>query len=146
MATVHDVAAYILKKAGGMTAMKLQKLVYYSQAWSLVWDEAPLFDEPIQAWAYGPVVPALYALHRGRFNLSEWPEGDPEKLSPDQLETIDAVIEYYGAKSPQWLSDLTHMEDPWKDARAGISPGTRGSREISHSSMLAYYASIPPQG
>ncbi|WP_307850044.1 MULTISPECIES: type II toxin-antitoxin system antitoxin SocA domain-containing protein [unclassified Saccharopolyspora] len=42
-----------------MTAMKLQKLVYYSQAWHLVWDERPLFDEPVQAWANGPVVPDL---------------------------------------------------------------------------------------
>ena len=43
MASVFDVAAYILHRAGTMTAMKLQKLVFYSQAWSLVWDEKPLF-------------------------------------------------------------------------------------------------------
>lgn len=145
MATVHDVAAYVLEKVGAMSAMKLQKLVYYSQAWSLVWDEAPLFDDPIEAWAYGPVVPALYAHHKGRFEVSEWPEGDAGKLTPEQAETIDAVIAFYGSKSPQWLSDLTHMEDPWKLARAGLAPGERGSREISHSSMVAYYASIPPQ-
>ena len=40
MASAHDVAAYILKKLGPMTAMKLQKLVYYCQAWSLVWGNA----------------------------------------------------------------------------------------------------------
>lgn len=45
MANVSDVAAYILQKHGRMTTMKLQKLVYYSQAWSLVWDEKPLFQE-----------------------------------------------------------------------------------------------------
>jgi len=49
--SVHDVAAYILKKQGEMSAMKLQKLVYYSQAWSLVWDEKPLFRAQIEAWA-----------------------------------------------------------------------------------------------
>ena len=43
MATVFDVAAYILAKRGEMTAWKLQKLVYYSQAWSLVWDQRPIF-------------------------------------------------------------------------------------------------------
>jgi hypothetical protein len=58
-ATVFDVAAYILEKKGEMSAWRLQKLVYYSQAWSLVWDERPLFDEPIQAWANGPVCLAL---------------------------------------------------------------------------------------
>ena len=56
MMTVLDVAAYILERQGSMTTMKLQKLVYYCQAWSLVWDERPLFDESIEAWANGPVL------------------------------------------------------------------------------------------
>ena len=43
MATVHDVAAFILERLGSMTAMKLQKLCYYSHAWHLVWEERPLF-------------------------------------------------------------------------------------------------------
>ena len=43
MADVFDVAAYILKKKKALTSMKLQKLVFYAQAWSLVWDEKPLF-------------------------------------------------------------------------------------------------------
>lgn len=47
MASVFDVSAYILETKGPITAMKLQKLVYYAQAWSLVWDEAPIFDEKI---------------------------------------------------------------------------------------------------
>ena len=50
MAEVLDVAAYILKKQGPMTAMKLQKLVYYCQAWSLVWQSKPLFPNDIEAW------------------------------------------------------------------------------------------------
>lgn len=59
MATCLDVAKYILSKTGTIPAMKLQKLVYYSQAWALVWDEKPLFTAPIQAWANGPVCPRL---------------------------------------------------------------------------------------
>jgi len=65
MANVFDVARYILKHTGPVTAWKLQKLVYYSQAWSLVWDVRPLFPERIEAWANGPVCPELYAQHRG---------------------------------------------------------------------------------
>lgn len=60
MATVFDVAEYILQKLGEVTTMKLQKLVYYCQAWSLVWDEQPLFEDDFQAWANGPVCPALF--------------------------------------------------------------------------------------
>ena len=57
---IDNVVQYILKKAGPMSAMKLQKLVYYCQAWSLVWDEEQLFKDEIQAWANGPVAPYLY--------------------------------------------------------------------------------------
>lgn len=140
MATAHDVAAYILQKQGEMTAMKLEKLVYYSQAWSLVWDDEPLFKERIEAWVNGPVIPSLYRLHRGEFKVSEWPHGDPLALTRKQRETVDAVLNYYGDKSSQWLSDLTHREAPWVQARKGLAPGDPSKREISLASMAEYYS------
>ncbi|MEA2237046.1 MAG: hypothetical protein QOC81_1770 [Thermoanaerobaculia bacterium] len=142
MATAHDVANYILKKLGRMTAMKLQKLVYYSQAWSLVWDERPLFPSRIEAWINGPVAPNLYEVHRGQFDVKEWPKGDSGKLTAVQRETVDAVLDFYGDKSSQWLSDLTHSEQPWKDARRGLAPTDRGGNEITHASMHEYYSSV----
>lgn len=142
MATVHDVAKYILRKNGPMTAMKLQKLAYYSQAWALVWDEKPLFKSRIEAWANGPVVPALYEEHRGSFKVSVWPLGEIKNLTQDEKDTIDSVLKYYGDKTSQWLSDLTHQELPWKDARQGLMPGERGSNVISNASMAEYYGSL----
>ena len=144
MATVFDVAAYILQKQGRLTAMKLQKLVYYAQAWSLVWDEAPLFKSKIQAWANGPVSPALYQVHKGIFSLGRKmvTDGDPDNLSPTQADVVDRVLKFYGDKSAQYLSDLTHAESPWKDARKGMSPGERGEREITHAAMAEYYGSL----
>jgi len=141
MANVHDVAVYILKRHGPMTAMKLQKLVYYSQAWSLVWDEEPLFPERIEAWANGPVVFELYNRHRGTFRVFQW-SGDPDALNESQRATIDGVLGVYGRMSSQELSNLTHQEDPWKDARKGLGPGERGNREITHASMAEYYGSL----
>ena len=140
--SVHDLAAYILSKRGRMTAMKLQKLVYYSQAWSLVWDDAPIFDSPIEAWVNGPVVRELYDLHRGRFIVDGWPLGDPTRLSEVQRETVDVVMEFYGSKSSAWLSELTHKEAPWCNARRGLDSLDRGSREISLASMGEYYGSL----
>lgn len=142
MATIDDVAKYIIKKMGTITAMKLQKLVYYSQAWSLVWDEKPLFKARIEAWANGPVAPSLYDEHRGSFKVSSWPRGDTKNLTQDEKDTIDSVLEYYGNKTSQWLSDLTHQESPWKEARRGLMPGQRGSEVISHASMAEYYGSL----
>ncbi len=144
MAHAKDVAAYILQKCGGVTAWKLQKLVYYSQAWSLVWDDRPLFDERIEAWANGPVCPELYKAHRGKFRVEVIPEGDPEKLDDVAKETVNAVLEYYGDKSPQWLSDLTHLEAPWKDARNGLPSGASSDVVIEHDAMARYYEALPP--
>jgi uncharacterized phage-associated protein len=139
--SVHDVAAFILQQRGEMTAMKLQKLVYYSQAWSLVWDESPLFDEPIEAWANGPVVRALYMRHQGDFMIKRW-VGDPDKLTDNQRDTIEKVLEFYGEMSSQALSNLTHQEAPWAEARMGLSPTDRSSRTITHAAMVEYYSSL----
>lgn len=143
MASVHDVAAYILARRGRMTAMKLQKLVYYSQAWSVVWDERALFPERIEAWANGPVVRDLYDVHRGSFEVSEWPRGDAGRLSAGERATIDTVLDFYGDRTAQWLSDLTHREQPWLQARRGLPDGERGNREITLSSLEEYYSSLP---
>ncbi len=147
MATALDVAVYILSRQAPMTAMKLQKLVYYSQAWHLVWDEEPLFDDDIEAWANGPVVRELYQAHRGRFSLNG-PEdiraGDPGALTPSQRASVDAVLASYGDKSSHWLSELTHSEDPWRKARerAGLGDRDRGNAVISLDSMFEYYDSL----
>ena len=120
MARVIDVAQCILEKHGPMTAMKLQKLVYYCQAWHLVWREEPLFPERIEAWADGPVVPALWRLHRGAFKQSAIRGANSGHLTRNQQRVVDKVLDFYGARNPQWLSDLTHMESPWREARAGV--------------------------
>ena len=142
MATAKDVAAYILEKQGRMTTWKLQKLVYYSQAWGLVWDNEPLFTDRIEAWANGPVVPNLYKEHRGKFFISRMRGGAPDNLLDYERETIDVVLDTYGDKSPQWLSNLTHREPPWREAREGMSAGERGNVQITIAAMADYYGSL----
>ena len=121
--------------------MKLEKLVYYCQAWTLVWDEEPLFPEAIEAWANGPVVRELYEQHRGLFRVNAW-GGNPKALNRTQRETVDSVLKYYGKMPSQELSNLTHRERPWREAREGLSTGERGNRIISHASMHEYYSGI----
>ena len=142
MADVFDVAQYILSKKGQMTAWKLQKLVYYSQAWSLVWDERQLFPQRIEAWANGPVCPALYNVHRGSFLVEAIAHGNADHLDQDARETVDAVLETYGDKNSQWLSDLTHSELPWQEARRGLADGERGNVEITPGAMADYYGNL----
>jgi uncharacterized phage-associated protein len=144
MVSAHDVAAYILDRQGPLSAMKLQKLVYYAQAWSTVWDDRPLFPERVEAWANGPVVRELYDLHRGQFQVQAWPKGDPGTLEEEQRSTVDAVLKFYGPLNAQVLSDMTHREEPWRQAREGLPDGERGNREITLASMSEYYSSLPP--
>jgi len=126
-----------------MTAMKLQKLVYYAQAWSLVWDERPMFPEPIQAGLNGPVVRELYDKHNGKFTVNPADiEGNPGALDDDAKETVDAVLDFYGDKSAEWLSDLTHKEGPWKKAREGLAAMDNSEKPILLEWMADYYTRV----
>lgn len=139
MVTVRDVAQYIVKNHGAMTVMKLQKLVYYSQAWSIVWDDDVLFHQKIEAWDNGPVVRDLWEATRGSFRVSDIPNGNSKRLRNYQCKTIDKVFKFYGHRDAQWLSDLTHMEDPWRDA---YSEGQNA--EITPEALSEYYSSLRP--
>ena len=144
VASVFDVAKYILRKSGPIPAMKLQKLVYYSQVWSLVWDERPLFPEQIEAWVYGPVVRALYQQHRGHWLVSHI-KGSLSHLDSVARETIDMVLDYYGHKDATWLSDLSHMEDPWKNARGTLPCDAHSGSEITLEAIYEYYSTLEPE-
>lgn len=140
MATVHDVAAYIIEKTGEISAMKLQKLVYYSQAWHAVWTDRALFDEEIRAWANGPVVYDLYQKHRGQFLIQAWPYGDAARLDKDEADSVDVVLGAYGKYTAHELSEMTHHEAPWVEAREGLGDGIRGNEPITLGAMVEYYS------
>lgn len=143
MAKVDDVAAYILSKCDGrISTMKLQKLLYYSQGWALAWDSEPLFDAPIQAWANGPVVPEIFRQHKGLFSVESWPTGDPAELTGDEKETVDAVMASYGQFSGQALSDKTHQERPWLEARGDTSPGEASRTQLDLDTMQDYFGGL----
>lgn len=143
MANIFDTAKYILEKKGTMSTMKLQKLCYYSQAWALVWDDAPLFNEEFEAWANGPVCRELFLKTKGKYSVSAADETDGDNdLNADQTDTIDRVLEHYGDRNAQWLSQLTHMEDPWNEAREGIPAGAGCDRVITKESMARYYGGL----
>lgn len=143
MATARDVAQYIRDQIGELSTIKLQKLVYYCKAWSLVWDEDPLFPEQFEAWANGPVVPDLYQAHRGSFYCPERIENaDVSRLTERQKENINLVLDAYKDKSPQYLVALTHAEQPWKDARGYCEPGERCDTIISESAIAEYYSGL----
>lgn len=148
MKSVVDVAAYILDEYGPMTTMKLEKLAYYSQAYSLSrGNGVPLFDEDFQAWVNGPVAPELYQEHRGKFlvrkgDLSSAVAGHAP-LTASEKALIDTVCKELSPLSGNQLSERTHAESPWRDARAGIGPTERCDAIISKRAIREYYAAHP---
>lgn len=144
MANVKQLAKYILDQLGTMTTMKLEKLCYYCQAWSMAWDEIPLIEENFEAWANGPVCPELYHIHKGMYVISSTDiSADYFGVFDDnQIDTINKVLQYYGDKEPFWLSELTHKEYPWAHAREGYAPGERCNQIIPLEDMQDYYSSL----
>ncbi|MCQ4611800.1 Panacea domain-containing protein [Corynebacterium sp. CCUG 51687] len=143
MATSIDVAQYIYNKMGWMDAWKLAKLTYYVQAWSLGWFGKPLFAEEFQAWADGPVEPKLHTENRycrRGITDTQLPSSDVSRLTAQDIETIDAVLDFYGGFTKEELINRTHSEMPWLKARAGLAAGERSRNPVSQSSMRRFYA------
>ena len=142
-----DVAQYIINhfstREQYITTIKLQKLVYYSQAWSLVWDDEPLFDEDFEAWINGPVVRCLFDELKGYYYCPQTiKDAEPNKLSDNQKETIDLVLGNYGELTSSQLVMLSHSEAPWKDARGNLPPSYASNIPISKASIAEYYSGL----
>lgn len=101
--------------------LKLQKLLYYMQGFHLAFFNEPLFNEEIQAWAYGPVVPAVYNVFKKFKSLSINPEKftDTLELTPEEATVFENVYSEYSQYSAVGLMNLTHEEGPWKDHELG---------------------------
>lgn len=104
-----------------VNAMQVQKLVYYSQAYSLALYDRPLFREDVEAWVHGPVIRELWELHRGRISISSQELVSNAKrlgheitsLDEDESLVVDAVCETLGGLTGWQLRNRTHDEAPW---------------------------------
>ena len=140
-----DIADYLLTLAAAeeepdyLSPMRLQKLLYYAQAWSLANRDHALFREEIEAWTHGPVVRKVYACFADSGNAPISPTGNPTNLDEDDQEFVRSVWEAYKGFSATALRNMTHKEAPWIEAyrgpKAGQKPGI-----VSHDSMEAFFA------
>lgn len=144
MVDALNVAAYVLDQTGPISTMKLQKLVYYCDAYHLVRTGSPLFANKIEAWANGPVVRDLFDKHRGRYVIArdDLPlSRHVEALDREEKQTVDHVIQCIGHLTGAQLSDLTHSERPWIDQRRGVAAESRSSNQITPQAIRAFYGS-----
>jgi uncharacterized phage-associated protein len=142
MPTVHDVADYLLGLAArdriGIDHLKLQKLVYYAQAFHLGSTAEPLFDEELRAWQYGPVSSDLWDRYRYRRDYLEPPEVSNEgAFTERERELLTLVHQRFRECSGIELSRRTLDEDPWVDADRRARSGE--SDLVSLDAMRQYF-------
>ena len=142
-ASAFEVADYIIafshEHGDPVSNLKLQKLLYYAQAWHLTLFDKPLFDERIEAWVHGPVVPPVYR----EFKDWAWKPIDREPdlplFSEDVSSHLEEVMDVYGGLTAYYLEKLTHQDGPWAKARGGMPPDEPSNAEITHDDMKACY-------
>lgn len=104
-----------------MSNMKLQKMLYYEQGFHLAVFDTPLFEEDIEAWMYGPVVPAVYEVYKDYgYNGIDPGKVEEVSLSDREQALFDEVYKVYGAYSAIGLMNMTHRESPWANTPAGV--------------------------
>ena len=149
-----DVAKYIITKfcgedneidtevSEGVSNLKLQKLLYFCQAFSLVRLGKPMFKESICAWKYGPVVSEVYENYKEYTNEPlPGPEESSSILSDEDMEVVNEVLEMFGGYSAIRLMEITHSHKPWKNLKRRVEKGERDVT-IEQKAIEKYYKPI----
>jgi len=128
-----------------LTNLKLQKLIYYSQAWHLAIRDIPLFEEDFEAWVHGPVLRSQYF----RFRDFTWKPITTDvtrpALSTGIVTHLNSVVDVFGSETAVALELMTHRERPWIDARSGIPMDSPSNAIISKSAMKEFYRALGNQ-
>lgn len=141
--SIKKVAKWFLKKES-MTHRKLQKLCYYSEAWSIALQKRKLFNDTyFEGWVYGPVSPELYDTYK-EYGWLEIPkvEEKEEIILSDILELLNLVYGTYKDFDGIELSELAHNEKPWIESREGYETYTGCNTRLNIETIYEYYNSI----
>ncbi len=141
--TAETIADYILcrlrDKGEPISHLKLQKLLFYVQAWHLALYEEPLFADRFEAWIHGPVVRKLYTKFKDFSwkpitDISECPD-----VPSDVKDHIHEVLNVYGDFSAEDLEYMVHRERPWIVARGDLHPLEPSTTPIDENEMMTFY-------
>lgn len=145
MTTANEVADYLItlahERGEEVSNLKLQKLLYYAQAWHLGLYGEPLFPEKFQAWMSGPVIPELF-WRWNEFGIGPVPR--PEAVPALPCATAEFLAEVATVYLPYDVWQLhwkTRAEAPWQKARAGRVDGPC-EEEMSEAEMMAYFRTL----
>ncbi|UAN25196.1 SocA family protein [Serratia ureilytica] len=145
-ASINQVADYLLcfaqEHGDVMTPLKLQKMVFYADAWFLAINNEELVSETFQAWVHGPVSRELYI----RFADYKWRPITEDiqcpEIDADVKDHLDEIYNVFGGFSAYELEQLTHQEQPWIEARAGLPESEPCQNPISKETTRKFYAEM----
>lgn len=146
-----DIADYFIALSNTtgnlITNLKLQKLVYYTQAWHLAMYDKPVIPEYFEAWIHGPVLVSLYSEYKGfkwhpieREDLDDVSmAGLRDKFGSDLCALVEQVVEQYFGMTAYQMERLVHSEEPWRRAREGLNADEPSHNIIKNDWMRDYY-------
>lgn len=143
-------ADYILKNYGPMSHLKLQKLLFYCDAYHLAFTGEELVVEKFQAWVHGPVCVEVYNQLKEKsilysdmgFDVINNEDPDPilnNKLSTYQIDLINDILRNLNTWTDLELEASTHSEEPWIKARIGYAPHQKCQVEIDKQITKNFY-------
>jgi len=140
MTSALKVASYVNSRLpiAPYDTKKLQKLIYFSEAWHVAWTGRKLFPEPFEAWPDGPVVRSVF----GYQNNEGVPPYDGTGLTDEHISVIESVLDHYGHLSYQELVDLSHAHAPWVEVREGLAPSTPSRRQLREATIARFYTQL----
>ncbi len=144
-------AKLILAKLGPTPHLKLQKLLYYVEAWHLACFNESITEDDFKAWMHGPVSTKVWHAFKDAkspvFNAIKISAAEAKRavtsakdiLMPEQLSLVDDVLKEYGGLNAYELESLTHSEKPWANARKGVPADEASTNVISKATMSKFY-------
>jgi uncharacterized phage-associated protein len=147
-----ELAKLLLAKAGPMPHLKLQKLLYYVEAWHLAILGESIVDDRFRAWMHGPVStkvwhafknstsPVFSKIMLASREVKQAISHAEARLDPAQLALIEDVLAEYGKLDAYSLEAQTHSEEPWIRARHGTPPDKVSNAIISKELMKKFYS------
>ncbi|MEE7488418.1 Panacea domain-containing protein [Methylobacterium oryzae] len=139
-----DIAKWFINttdRASGdaITHLKVQKLIYYAQAWSIAHYDKPLFDEDLEAWAHGPVAVSVWDQFKD-YGYDAIPEQKlKSKFESKANAILRAVQDKYGIYTAKKLESMTHKEPPWLEARGDLPELARCNNKITKTAMRDFF-------
>lgn len=135
---IFDISKYFILK--GVSPLKLQKLLYYSQVWYYVKYKKQLYRDNIFAWIFGPVVYSVWNEYRFVKRNENIPhiKGNNHFLAKDIEEHLEEIWNIYGKLSGAQLVELTHNEVPWKNSRQGLLNSQPSMTEVFINDLTTY--------